>query len=150
MSQVSRRHLDAVIEKRIYEIFVEIIRDLQTTTEVQSLLKDFFTPTERIMLPKRLCIAFLLLKSYDYRTIASYLKVSFTTVNKVSNSLKTGGKGYALVLDRLRKREEFEKQLDKVEQGIVSMLASFGGPSRVWKNLERKQRIDSHRNRKLF
>ncbi|HUD18832.1 MAG TPA: Trp family transcriptional regulator [Patescibacteria group bacterium] len=139
MTQISRRHLDAKTQKRIYEIFTDVIADVKTPSEVQALLEDFFTPTERVMLPKRLCIAFLLLKGYDHRTIASYLKVSFTTINRVSTSLKVGGKGYTLVLTRLRKRKQFESVLTQIENGIVSMLASIGGPSRLWKTVQNTQ-----------
>ncbi len=150
MTQVSRRILDPNTQKRIYEIFIDVIKDVQTTSEVQSLLEDFFTPTERIMLPKRLCIAFLLLKAYDQRTIASYLKVSFTTINRVSTSLKVGGNGYKLVINRLQKREEFETVLKQIEEGIVSMLASIGGPSRAWKNIQHEQRKHNYEERKPF
>lgn len=150
MTQVSRRPLDSNTQKRIYEIFVDVITEVQTSKDVTALLNDFFTPTERVMLPKRLCIAFLLLKGYDHRTIASYLKVSFTTINRVSTTLKVGGEGYTLVLDRLRKREQFETVLKEIEEGVVSMLASIRGPSRLWQHLEREQRRRNYETRKPF
>ncbi len=137
-------------QKRIYEIFIEVISEVQTASDVQALLEDFFTPTERVMLPKRLCIAYLLIKGYDQRAIASYLKVSFTTINRVSNSLKTGGTGYTLVVNRLQKREHVDAVLQKIEEGIISTLASIGGPSRLWKNLQREQRIQKYKEEKPF
>ncbi len=102
------------------------------------------------MLPKRLCIAYLLLKGYDHRAIASYLKVSFTTTNRVSTALKTGGQGYRLILTRLQKREQFNATLKDIETGIVSMLASFGGPSHLWKNIRNKQQKQSMANKRPF
>ena len=150
MTQVSKRQLNSGVQKRIYEIFVDILKEVQTSSEVQSLLEDFLTPTERVMLPKRLCIAYLLLKQYNQRAIASYLKVSFTTINRVSTALKTGGQGYTLMLTRLQKREKIDVILKQIEEGIVSMLASFGGPSRVWKNLRNEQRKHAYEKRKPF
>ena len=150
MTQISKRHLDKITEKRIYDIFVEVISEAQNTTEVQSLLNDFFTYTERIMLPKRLCIAYLLLKKYDHRAIASYLKVSFTTINKVSTTLKTGGQGYTLMLTRLQKREQVEATLKQIEEGIISMLASFGGKSQLWKHLRNANRKRAYEERTPF
>lgn len=150
MTQVSRRPLDKNTQNRIYEIFIDVITEVQTTKDVTALLNDFFTPTERIMLPKRLCIAFLLLKGYAHRTIASYLKVSFTTINRVSTALKVGGQGYTLVLNRLRKRGQFETVLKKIEEGVVSMLSSVRGPSSLWQHLEREQRHRNYENRKPF
>jgi uncharacterized protein YerC len=143
MTQISRRQLDINTQNRIYEIFIDVICETQTPSEVTALLNDFFTPTERVMLPKRLCIAFLLLKGYDHRAIASYLKVSFTTINRVSTTLKISGKGYTMVLSRLQKREQFETVLKKIEDGIISMLASVGGPSRIWNSLENENRLST-------
>ena len=150
MTQVSKRQLDSGVQKRVYEIFVDILKEVQTSSEVQSLLEDFLTPTERVMLPKRLCIAYLLLKKYNQRAIASYLKVSFTTINRVSTALKTGGQGYTLMLTRLQKREKIDAILKQIEEGIVSTLASFGGPTRVWKNIQNEQRRRTYTERKSF
>lgn len=150
MTQISKRQLDKRTQERIYEIFVEIIAQAQNAADVQSLLADFFTYTERIMLPKRLCIAYLLLKGYDHRAIASYLNVSFTTINRVSTALKAGGQGYTVMLTRLQKREQFDTTLKQIEEGIVSMLASMGGPSRLWKNIRNEQRKHAYEERKPF
>ena len=150
MTQISHRQLSPHVHNRIYEIFINAISETQSSSDVRALLEDFFTPTERVMLPKRLCIAFLLLKEYDQRTIASYLCVSFTTINRVSTALKTGGEGYKAVLDRIRKREGLQKVLNAIEEGLLSLLASAGGPSRVWKNLQRRQRIEKQNQQKPF
>lgn len=150
MTQISHRQLSPNVHNRIYEIFINAITETQSAPDVHALLEDFFTPTERVMLPKRLCIAFLLLKEYDHRTISSYLCVSFTTINRVSTALKLGGSGYKTVLNRIRKREQLQTVLDSIEEGIVSMLASAGGPSRVWKNLQSKQRKDKYEQQTPF
>lgn len=150
MTQVSKRILDPVIEKRIYQIFVHVITEANTTSDVQALLNDFFTPTERVMLPKRLCIAFLLLKKYPHRIIASYLNVSFTTINKVNIALKTGGVGYTILLSRLQKIEQYDKLFKTIEEGIINILASAGGPSTVWKQLRSRQQSEKYNNRTPF
>ncbi len=150
MTQISRRQLSSRVQERIYGIFVDIVKEASTSSEVYSLLEDFLTPTERVMLPKRLCIAYLLLKKYNHRAISSFLKVSFTTINRVSTSLKIGGEGYTLMLTRLQKREEVEKIFKQIEEGVVSTLASFGGPTRVWRNLQTIQRNKTHKERKPF
>lgn len=150
MTQISRRQLNSRVQERIYEIFVDVVKEASTSSEVQSLLEDFLTPTERVMLPKRLCIAYLLLKKYNHRAIASFLKVSFTTINRVSTAFKTGGKGYTLMLTRLQKREKIDAVLKQIEEGIVSMLASIGGPSQVWKGLQSIQREKAYKERKAF
>jgi len=150
MTQISKRQLDKATEGRIYNIFIEAIAETKNAADVQSLLIDFFTYTERIMLPKRLCIAYLLLKGYDHRAIISYLNVSFTTINRVSTALKTGGTGYTLLLTRLQKRERVDATLKQIEEGIISMLASFGGKSHLWRNLRNEQRKRAYEERTPF
>lgn len=140
MTQISRRRLNPSIEKRIYAIFVHVITTAQQESDVKALLEDFFTPTERVMLPKRLCIAYLLLKAYPHRVIASYLNVSFTTINRVSLILKTNGRGYTILLTKLQKIEQYHCVLESIETGIVDTLAAIGGPTRVWKNIQHMQR----------
>jgi uncharacterized protein YerC len=150
MTQVSRRHLDKNTEERIYHIFISVITEARNANDVELLLSDFFTYTERIMLPKRLCIAYLLLKGYDYKAIISYLKVSNTTINRISSALKTGGQGYRLMLSRLQKREDFNRSLQQIEEGIIAKLAAFNGPSPLWKNIRNEQRKHAYENRKPF
>ncbi|EKD67921.1 MAG: hypothetical protein ACD_48C00152G0007 [uncultured bacterium] len=150
MSQISRRQLNSRVQERIYEIFVDVVREANTSSEVHTLLEDFLTPTERVMLPKRLCIAYLLLKKYNQRAISSYLKVSFTTINRVSTALTTGGQGYTLMLTRLQKREKIDAILKQIEEGIVSTLASIGGPTHVWKGLQSIQRKKTYKEIKTF
>lgn len=149
MTQVSRRKLAPDIEKRIYQIFIDVVRDAQTARDVEALLEDLFTPAERIMLPKRLVIAYLLLKNYPHRSITSYVNVSKTTINRVSTSLKNGGTGYTMLLTRLQKREQFQKMLESIEEGIVSFLAAAKGPTTLWRTLEQAQR-ERKRNRPSF
>ena len=136
MTQVSRRSLPTGVHKRIYDIFTNVITEIHTQSEVKSLLEDFLTPTERVMLPKRLCIAFLLLKGHDQRSIASYLNVSFTTINRVSTALKVGGEGYEGILTRIGKHKQHGIILEKIEEGILAFLADAGGPSCLWKRLQ--------------
>lgn len=123
MSQISKRPLNTDTEKRIYEVFTHVLADATTQNDIIALLYDFLTPTERMMLPKRLCIAYLLIKKYDQRAISHYLNVSFTTITKVSTALKNGGRGYKTMLDRIQKKEAFNALLETIESGIVGFLS---------------------------
>jgi Trp operon repressor len=140
MTQVSRRTLPSDVHKRMYDIFIDVITQIHTESEVRSLLEDFLTPTERVMLPKRLCIAYLLLKGHDQRSIASYLNVSFTTINRVSTALKVNGEGYESILTRIGEHKEHGLILEKIEEGILSFLADAGGPSNLWRRLQTEHR----------
>ena len=47
---------------------------------INKFLEDFFSPTERTVMAKRLAIAVLIAKGNDYRTIAQILKVTPITI----------------------------------------------------------------------
>lgn len=137
MSQISRRLISKDTQRKIYGLFTEVISKTSSKEDVESLLTDFFTPTERVMLPKRLCIAYLLLHGYTHRQISSYLNVSFTTINKVSTVLANGGKGYRFVLDTITRKDAGSTMLNTIEKEIVSFLAGINIPSNMWKKLNR-------------
>lgn len=136
MSQLSKRPLNKETEKRIYDIFTHVLADATSKEDITALLYDFLTPTERVMLPKRLSIAYLLIKGYDQRAISQYLKVSFTTITKVSSALKNGGKGYRTMLERMATKEAFHSLLETIESGILGFLSTVSRKSSVWKKAQ--------------
>lgn len=90
MTQVSRYPIPKEVYGRIFEIFVKTISSLGDKKQIADFFVDFLTPTERIMLAKRLAIAFLLMKKYDYKMIARTLRVSSSTIGGVSIDLSKG------------------------------------------------------------
>ena len=82
----------------MFEIFYEILAERKTSKEVKEFLTDLLTPTEQVMLAKRLSIAILLTYECDYRTISETLKVSYSTIGNVANWLKLAGRGYRQAL----------------------------------------------------
>jgi Trp operon repressor len=135
MTQLSKRQLNKDTEKRIYEIFTHVLADASSQDDITALLYDFLTPTERVMLPKRLCIAYLLFKEYDQRAISHYLNVSFTTITKVNTALKNDGKGYKTMLERIQKKA-FNDMLETIESGILGFLSKVSRKSAVWKKVK--------------
>jgi len=100
VAQVSRRLLNKQIEQQIFETLWEAISQLKNKTEIQIFLTDLVTPTERIVLAKRLAIAVLLLKNTNYETIKDLIKVSGETISKVALTLKMSN-GYRMRLTKL-------------------------------------------------
>jgi uncharacterized protein YerC len=115
MTQISRIPLRKEIEKRVFEIFLTSFAKANKKEEIDYYLQDLLSPTERIMLAKRISIAFLLDKGYDQRTVSKILKVSLTTVNRVSLRLQLGGDGFRKVIKGIAQDEKtnnFWKKLD--------------------------------------
>lgn len=114
MPQVSRFKLRKVIEERIFEAFYASLAKKRTKDEVKKILDDLLTPTERIMLAKRLAIALLLLQSYDYRSIRDFLNVSYGTIGRIANWLKVGGAGFRETLEKLENQDQWRRLLEKI------------------------------------
>lgn len=118
MPQVSKVKVNKELDGRIREAFYSSISTLKTPEAAEQFLKDLLTPTEITMLSKRLAIAILLEKDYQYREISQTLKVSFATINKVRLWLELGGKGFKEAIGRILKEERLEKILDDVDKII--------------------------------
>jgi len=101
MPQVSRVPVPRATEKKIRRAFVKALVGIDSEREMASYVFDLFTPTERVMLAKRLAIAALLIEGLSYREIAERLKVSTSTIGRVNLWLQTAGDGYRLAIRRI-------------------------------------------------
>lgn len=128
MTKVSRRFLDKELENRIFEVFLKTIVDIKTPNDAQAFIDDLLSPTEQIMLVKRLAIAVLLAKGKTYDEIDDTLKVSRATIMRVSFWLKNGKSGYRKVVDSILKEQNKEALIDKIDETILKLSPpkSFG------------------------
>lgn len=121
----------------MFEIFWREIADLKDAKEAEVFFNDLLTRTEKIMLAKRLSIALMLLKGHDYAMIKDALKVSTATVASVNSWLNHGGEGYKKVIEKIVRREKFEKLMP------TSLSELIEGPlppkGKDWKTFYRKQ-----------
>src|SRR3990167_1145940 len=101
MSQVSKYPVSKQISDRIFEIFLNALVNIKNKDDADQFISDLLTPTEKIMLAKRLAIAFLLEKNYDYRTIQKIIRVSASTIKSVNTSRKFGSNGYRNLIERI-------------------------------------------------
>src|SRR3989304_306348 len=115
MAQVSRFPLPKSLATQVESLFQKVFADLHTQEDVGELLNDLLTPTEKVMLSKRLAIAFLLDKGYDQRTIHTLLKVSIGTVNRVNFWLKNQGAGYRKGITMIRHSQKWQATLRKLD-----------------------------------
>ncbi len=115
MPQVSKYPLSKNTEKRLYQLFWETIANLNDSAKTEEFFTDLLSPTEKVMLSKRLAIAVMLIKGYDYLTIRLTLRVSPGTIGSISVWLKYSGTGYRKVVEKLLKKEKFEDIVSKLE-----------------------------------
>lgn len=122
MTKVSKRIIDRNLEDYIFKNFVKTISKLKEQTEIQNFFHDLLSPTERVMIIKRLAIAVMLKKGYTYDQIDHTLKVSRPTIMNVSYFLKHGQKGgYQKAIDEILKGQRKEALFDKIEEILLSL-----------------------------
>lgn len=137
MAQVSRYPLSPKVYERIFEILFESILKIKNKKEAEDFLGEFLSPTEKIMLAKRISIAVLLAKDYDYRAIIKTLHVSFPTIAGVSASVKYASGGYRRVVEKLLKDEKVKDIFLGIVEGIATVGAVGGKGSGDWWQLKR-------------
>ena len=104
MAQISKRFLSEEVQNKISGTLLEAVSQVKGRNDAQLFLNDLLTPTERVVLAKRLAIAVLLIKGWGYESIQSFLKVSSDTVGKVSVIVKNN-EGYRKIVERMLKTE---------------------------------------------
>ncbi|MFH1280643.1 MAG: YerC/YecD family TrpR-related protein [Candidatus Beckwithbacteria bacterium] len=140
MPQVSKYQLSKQVEEEIKSVFAETLSLLSTREDIFAFFDDFLTPTERIMLSKRISIAMMLKKGYNYEIIKDILKVSQATIASVNLKLKYTGKGYHQILNRIISQQKINKAFDKIENFILDNLSRGRGKgSSFWQELKRKK-----------
>ncbi len=101
MPQVSKIPIKKDIEIKIRRAFSQSLAKISSESEMEKYIFDLFTPTERVMLAKRLAIAALLVKGLTYKEISQKLRVSTSTVARVNLWLKHSGKGYKTAVEKI-------------------------------------------------
>jgi len=109
MTHVSRKKLENNVLNKILDFLVISLTDIKDEGEMRDFLDAFLTSTEKIMLAKRLGVAYLLSEKWTEDQISEALCVGKPTIQRMKLWLKTEGKGYILALEILKKNEKFEE-----------------------------------------
>ena len=150
MSQISRYPISKNIANRIFEIFLATFTRLKNKEQADQFISDLLTPTEKVMLAKRLAIAFLLERNYDYRTIQGILRVSTGTIRTVSIACKHGSEGYKKVIDKILREEALLKLFDNAVVKLLAIPAGLEKERGAWAYLKRQAEKQKMKNKKAF
>ena len=149
MPQVSRRPLKKEVYKRIFELLLKVVSEPYEKKAAQKLLEDFLTPTEKIMLAKRLAIAVLLAKDFSYEAIGEIVKVSRPTIARVSTCIRYKGEGYKEFTERVLREEKIARFWEQVEDLVLGALAK-GPKSDIWRHLYWKRKRENWKKKTLI
>jgi len=108
-------------KNKILDEFYFTISCLKNRQQIINFFKDLLTPSEAVMLARRIQIAELLIRGFDYREISKKLKTGVDTIAKVQYWLKDGFGDYIKTLEKVIKREEQkirQKELKDTRQDV--------------------------------
>ena len=137
MTQVSKRYLHKQVEERIIDLFWTSFSTLSTKENAAVFLEALLSPTEKLMLSKRLAIAIMILKGYGYPSINERLKVSDSTIWNIKLNLDHKGKGYQKMIEQIMNKEKWEKFWQDLDNFFQEILPPRYGTD--WKEARRKQ-----------
>lgn len=144
MTQISKYPISKATHERIFELFIKTLLNVRNKADASQLIIDFFTPTEQIVLTKRLSVVFLLEKGYSYKMIGDILKVSTGTISQANRARKKGSTEYKKLIAKLVKDEKNNVLISQSLIGIVTLPAQGGEGSGTWreikKELQKKQK----------
>jgi uncharacterized protein YerC len=118
--QVSKQKLNKTIEKQIFNILYQLVSDIKTPQEAETLLKDLLSETERQVVAKRLAIAIFLDKGRSYENIKNTLKVSSATIASVQEQM--GDPGLQLALQKVKAEEWADEWAEKITSIVGKII----------------------------
>jgi len=80
MPQVSKRYIPKEKLRKIFDLFFSLMVSLKDKNEAENVLAEFLTPTEKIMIAKRIACFYLIFKRVPASQIADSIKLSFSTI----------------------------------------------------------------------
>lgn len=124
MPHISKKDLSKRDFYQIYDQFVRSLDNLSGRKAKERFLWEFLTPTEKIMLSKRLAIIFLLEKGISPYDIWKKLDVSSSTVERIGKKLDRGG--YREVTRSFKNKDSMDEWFEILSTAGGIMPPRFG------------------------
>lgn len=107
MTKVSRLPLREDIWQRIFDLFIETTISIKDRKKLQRFIDDLYSPTEKIMLAKRLACAVMIAKGSNYQSIKRVLRITDPTIAKMSVLVKYKGDGLTPIIEEILRKDSF-------------------------------------------
>ena len=125
MTQVSKRYIPPWTLDKILNIFLISFLKIRDRNTASLFFEEFLTPTEKIMLAKRITCLYLVFKNVSILECADILKVSTATVAKYMIFMQKSP-AIRKVLDKILREEKFMKLIDKIINEYLYPPGSVG------------------------
>lgn len=120
MPQVSKIKLDKKTERKLSALLTLILSKINKEPEMDYFLASLMTPTEKLMLAKRIAAVVLINQGLNDSQIASSLHLTRVTVAKLRYFREARGEGYSIVFKILR-----NQKIGKEVQQLLIELARY-------------------------
>ena len=145
MVNISRRQLPEELLEKIYELFFQIFNKFETKQSFSTLMDDFFTPKEKILLAKRITIIYLLIKKIEQKNIADFLKVSTSTVCKYALLLESKDSEMVKIMEDIIKKEKIFDFIDNLlADFLIQPGLKIGHWDLYWQHKRKKERKQTY------
>ena len=136
MPHVSKKKLKKETLKQLDKKLVSTFESAYEGRAFAKVFRELFTQTEKIMFAKRLAIVFLLSKEIPQHRIVDILKVSPSTVAKMSLKLENGK--FETIIKTTKKKNELVNFIEFLltAGGTMSPIAGRSRWKRIFKDLK--------------
>lgn len=127
MPHVSKRKVDEKVLNEILSFLVIVLTNVKEEKEMRLLLDAFLTSTEKVMLAKRLGIAYLLKEKGSLVEIADVLSVTRPTIDKMRVWSKIEESGFEIAMKVLKRTENIEAFKQIFKEIVGKMAKPYSG-----------------------
>jgi len=139
MARISKKQVDKKLLTKIYKLFYEVFSRYEGQEDFLLIMDDILSPTEKIMLAKRLAIIYLLIKKVDYRDIADTLKVSTATILFYATTFYKRNSRVVNIINKMLKKEKALNFLDDFFASFMIHPGVYIGHWQLYRDHQRKQ-----------
>ena len=122
MSKVKAYSIDKKEKQKIVSDLFEIFVELKTKNEVFAFLLGLFTPSEVVMIARRIQVVKMIIDKANYDEIRAKLKVSNQTITKMEHWLKNDDTKTEFII---RKINSSKKKGNQYEERTSNMLDKY-------------------------
>lgn len=145
MPRVSKTPVSKELLAKTFRLFYEVFSSNSDQDDFLLMIDDLLSPSEKIMLSKRLAIIYLLIKGVDYRDIMKTLKVSSSTVVFYASTFLKRSSKVRNIIESMLKKEKVLNFLDDFFADIMIHPGIYKGDWQMYWDHKRKQE-----NRKIL
>ena len=124
MPHVSSKRVKKDVFKRMSIEFVNTISGLKSKDEIKGFIRELLTPTERVMLAKRLAIIMMLKRGYPFQIIERTLKISSSTSMRFWKIIKI--QDFSTITKNIQKEKDKKKFWNEIEVLLRAGMPPMG------------------------